>query len=172
MVSSISRKQSELGQNANRLRLTRSVRLGRVQFVQFNPHLFPPRNAVVSQCHSEEWSDEESAFWPCSLGTPTPIRHEYGRKADPSLALRMTRARFFGLRHGLIAGRTKGGGLNGLNVLQQHCRLAQSRFRPVLLAVHSLHERPGQKKGSRLSIQPERFCFCTFRSTRVRPDRR
>ena len=53
---------------------------------------------VVSQCHSEEWSDEESAFLVCSFGTPTPIRHEYGRKADPSLGLRMTRARFFGLR--------------------------------------------------------------------------
>jgi len=64
-----------------------------------HPHLLPQE--VVSQCHSEEWSDEESAFWFCSFGTPTPIRHEYGRKADPSLGLRMTRARFFGLRHSL-----------------------------------------------------------------------
>ena len=46
----------------------------------------PSPSEVVSQCHSEEWSDEESAFWFCSFGTPKPIRHEYGRKADPSLA--------------------------------------------------------------------------------------
>ena len=70
---------------------------------------FLPPSEVVSQCHSEEpfghaqdkLRDEESAFWFCSFGTPTPIRHEYGRKADPSLGLRMTRARFFGLRHSL-----------------------------------------------------------------------
>ena len=65
-----------------------------------HPHLLLQQE-VVSQCHSEEWSDEESAFWFCSFGTPTPIRHEYGRKADPSLGLRMTRLRFFGLRHSL-----------------------------------------------------------------------
>ena len=60
-----------------------------------------PPQETVSQCHSEECSDEESAFWSCSLGTLTLIRHEYGRKADPSLGLRMTRARVFELRHSL-----------------------------------------------------------------------
>ena len=30
--------------------------------------------------------------------------HQYGRKADPWLLLRMTRVRFSGLRHSLLAG--------------------------------------------------------------------
>jgi hypothetical protein len=39
-----------------------------------------PRTEVISQCHSEERSDEASAFMFCSFRTPTPIRHEYGEK--------------------------------------------------------------------------------------------
>jgi hypothetical protein len=86
-----------------------------------NPLLHPPpRSEVVSQCHSEEWSDEESAFWFCTFGTPTPIRHEYGRKADPSLGLRMTRARFFGLRHSLSRGRKEVGADSGLKTAPSH----------------------------------------------------
>jgi hypothetical protein len=49
----------------------------------------------------EEWSDEESAFDVFWFRNTMPIRHENGRKADPSLSLRMTWVRFSGLRHSL-----------------------------------------------------------------------
>jgi hypothetical protein len=78
-----------------------------------NPSLLPNdsfsarrlcRNVILRSpsAHAQDkFRDEESAFWFVVSATPTPIRHEYGRKADPSLGLRMTRARFFGLRPSL-----------------------------------------------------------------------
>ena len=57
------------------------------------PLLSSPRVETVSQCHSEEWSDEESAFGLQYRKTNA----RFGRKADPSLGLRMTRLRFLAI---------------------------------------------------------------------------
>jgi hypothetical protein len=82
-----------------------------------HPCFILPRKKLYRNVILRSGATKNLLFWFCGFGASTPIRGGYERKADPSLGLRMTRARFFGLRDSLQAGEeslpwaaSKGGG--------------------------------------------------------------